>query len=73
VRNFTAKWLRFALRNKDMQNRSFEEVASELVDLLNERLKALVLHPVLATEEWRDREQRIEELRSQLEMLRRAS
>ena len=56
-----------------MQSRSFEEVASELVDLLNERLKALVLHPVLATEEWRDREQRIEELRSQLEMLRRAS
>ena len=71
--NFTAKWLRFALRNKDMQSRSFEEVASELVDLLNEHLKALVLHPALATEEWRDREQRIEELRFQLEILRRAS
>ena len=56
-----------------MQSRSFEEVASELVDLLNEHLKALVLHPALATEEWRDREQRIEELRFQLEILRRAS
>jgi len=73
VRYFTAKWLRFALRKKDMRGRSFEEIASELVDLLSEQLNALVLHPAVATDDWRDREQRIEKLRSQLQMLRRAS